>query len=122
MNVSAILRVRAYGHEVLLLNALAVDRHGSPPASANGRVDVTDLRCEQGAARLSTAATRLAVVVVGRLGSEAVSEHLLQGCRPAMLFEQVAKRLVSELLDRLHPILRQPVERVPGGRVEGNAA
>src|SRR5262245_2142330 len=58
----------------------------------------------------------------GGLGAEAFPEHLLQGCRPPVLLQQVAKRLIRELLDGLHPILRQPVERVPGGRVEGNSA
>src|SRR5262245_47601812 len=58
----------------------------------------------------------------GGLGAEAFPEHLLQGCRPPVLLQQVAKRFIRKLLDGLHPILRQAIERVPGGRVEGNSA
>src|SRR5262249_58952124 len=74
------------------------------------------------AARLSTAPTRLPIVVIGGLGADALAQHLAQGGWPPVLLQQVAKRFIRELLDGLPPILRQPVARLPRGRVAGHSA
>ena len=60
-------------------------------------------------------------LIVGRLHPHALLQRLAQRDGPAVLFEQIAERLVGQLLQGTHAVERQPVQRVPGLGIEGDA-
>src|SRR5262245_58683717 len=62
------------------------DRHGSPPAFASPRVDVSNLRCEQG--------NRPVIHRAGAAADHGQSQRLAQGGWPPVLLQQVAKRFI----------------------------
>src|ERR1700728_1704611 len=57
----------------------------------------------------------------GGRGAGAAAQGFLQTRRPAMLFQQIAERLVGELLEVFHLIAAEQIERAPGLVVELDA-
>ena len=59
--------------------------------------------------------------VVRRMRANARPQHLLESRRPAMLLEQIAERLVGQLLQGLHAVEREVMQRLPRLRIECDA-
>src|SRR5262245_39566500 len=103
--------------------------------------DLAEARSQRGAGRLSPftrrqsrprlagaarvrAARALALGwsrIIRRLASRALTQGLLQRDRPMVLLEQIGKRLIGQVLEILHGVPAQQLQRVPGFVVDLNA-
>src|SRR5262249_18089217 len=112
-SLSGILAAHAWGQSSL-------PRHPASPARrrADGATKLSLHPWRRARSRQPRSLTAFGTRIVGGLSAQALFERLLQRDGSAMLLEEVAERLIGQLLERLHAVARQQTQRVPGLGVE----